>query len=202
MKLSSFTKTLEQNLEMDRQLGFSIIRSKIAPVTFSVRPRPEGRVQMMGYRGKGSKPTFNFSFKNAARAEEYAAEFARAEKIAIEKVAARKAEKVAARSALNAADYWAVGDIGKYSWGWEQTNPEFWQVVAVGAKSIKIREVNQERTSAGFQSMAGNATPIPNEFVKDGDILTKILSPGGTAPMRFGTLFKWDGRPTYWSSYA
>ena len=40
-----------------------------------------------------------------------------------------------------ASNPFAVGDVLKYSWGYDQTNTDFYQVVAKTAKTITIREI-------------------------------------------------------------
>lgn len=84
-----------------------------------------------------------------------------------------------------------VGDIFSASWGWEQTNVDFFQVVAlVGKTSVRVREVHPQiinETATG--GMAANRTyKLTNEllpavsssvFIKDqekGDL--KRIKPG------------------------
>lgn len=84
-----------------------------------------------------------------------------------------------------------VGDIFEASWGWEQTNADFFQVVAlVGETSVRVREVRlQMIEEKGVSSMSSDRTykitaemlpTVPNSvFIKDqekGDL--KRLSPG------------------------
>ena len=84
-----------------------------------------------------------------------------------------------------------VGDIFSASWGYEQTNNDFFQVIAlVGEKSVKVREVNPpiiERNSVSGMSedrvykLTGELLPPVSHsvFIKDqenGDL--KRLKPG------------------------
>lgn len=58
-----------------------------------------------------------------------------------------------------------IGDIYRCSWGYDQTNVDYYQVTRVTDKSVWIREVCQSRDYDGF--MRGHASPALNEFQKD-----------------------------------
>lgn len=84
-----------------------------------------------------------------------------------------------------------IGDIFSASWGWEQTNVDFFQVVAlVGETSVRVREVRppmiKDNAVSGMSAdrvyrLTGDLLPAAphSVFIKDqekGDI--KRLSPG------------------------
>lgn len=103
-----------------------------------------------------------------------------------------KAEKKPAKAAEKVNKYGVkVGDIFEASWGYDQTNVDFFQVVAlVGETSVRVREVNlpmiEEEAISGMS--ANRIYKITNEilpparysvFIKDqenGDI--KRITPG------------------------
>lgn len=192
-------KTQEAAIEAARKSGFRIVRSKIAPVVFAFSPFPDGRIWLKAWRGKAVNPTANYSFRDIGKAEAYAAEYAAREAKGIARTAALKAERAAAMAAVKASDFWTVGDVGSYSWGYDQTNTEFWQVVEVKAKTIKIRRLSENRAADGWEQ--GTTQPRRNEF-RDDKVLTKRVGPAGGVGMDFGSLGKWDGKPERWSSYA
>lgn len=91
-----------------------------------------------------------------------------------------------------------VGDLFSSSWGWEQTNVDFFQVVAlVGARSVRVREVHPQMVSeAGISGMsADRAYKLPEAgemlppvrssvFVKDqerGDLKRLYIGADGKA---------------------
>lgn len=45
-----------------------------------------------------------------------------------------------------------VGDVFYESWGYDQTNSDFYQVVAVTPKSVRIRMINARRVGEGHQA--------------------------------------------------
>lgn len=55
-----------------------------------------------------------------------------------------------------------VNDIFYSSWGYEQTNIDFFQVVKVMKKSVEIVPINQNKTYTG--PMMGQTTPIKDSY--------------------------------------
>jgi len=60
-----------------------------------------------------------------------------------------------------------VGDMYAYSWGYEQTQVEFWQVTKlVGKTMVELRRVQCELApAAGCSSMSGYSRPVRNGFL-------------------------------------
>jgi hypothetical protein len=83
-------------------------------------------------------------------------------KLTPERKAERKAKRLAAPNNLQ------VGDILHYSWGWEQTNCQFYQVTARTAKTVSIREIGSERVpgSGMTNGMSCYLTPKPGAFIE------------------------------------
>lgn len=73
------------------------------------------------------------------------------------------------------ADY-AIGDILYSSWGWEQTNVSFYQVIALkGKASLVVKEVSA--TYRYTHSMAGYKKPIVDQFITD-ELVARINKHG------------------------
>lgn len=80
-----------------------------------------------------------------------------------------------------------VGTILHYSWGYEQTNCEYWQVVERTGRTVKIREIASEQTRA-TSPMASMVKPRPGAFL-EGErhpTLRKVIGPYGIS-FDFGT---------------
>lgn len=57
----------------------------------------------------------------------------------------------------------SVGDVFASSWGYEQTNVTFYQVLSThGKKTVTVREVRAATKLSG--SMTGYKTPVLNDF--------------------------------------
>ena len=98
---------------------------------------------------------------------------------------------------------YTVGDFLNSSWGYDQTNKEFYQVLEVRPLTLKICEVYQNRETTGYDS--GTCVPIPNRFKGESRWVTIQVNKDGhhwiNSP-EYGHLYAWDGKPEYWSSYA
>lgn len=99
-----------------------------------------------------------------------------------------------------------VGDILISTWGYDQTNVQWYQVVGVTSKSVKIREIKGRVQETGF--MSGEAIPIPDAFTNNlwfGEQKTARVNSYGevniTSDGRI-TAWKWDGNPERVSWYA
>ena len=57
-----------------------------------------------------------------------------------------------------------TNDVLAYTWGYDQTNCDFFQVVKTTAKTATVRPIAQTETSDGPQTMTGRARPIINRF--------------------------------------
>ncbi len=102
--------------------------------------------------------------------------------------------------ATTPANLFAVGDILVSSWGYDQTNIDFYQVVKVTKATIGIRVIRSTVTETGY--MSGQSEPRPGVFDSD-ELLTKRPNKFGYVRMNsFSGAVKWDGKPRYVSWYA
>lgn len=94
-----------------------------------------------------------------------------------------------------------LNDILVSSWGYDQTNIDFYKVVGLTSKCVKIRKLKQTTTETGF--MCGDTTPL-NEFAND-KILTKRIMYYKDKPyisISYGSADLWEGKPERCSWYA
>lgn len=99
-----------------------------------------------------------------------------------------------------------VGDIFVSTWGYDQTNKTFYQVIALTAKTAKLGKLKDERTYNG-QAMTGEAMPIRDSYEKDAVFTKKIKqSAYGGKPCfmieKWEYARPWDGKPEHYTSYA
>lgn len=106
-----------------------------------------------------------------------------------------------------------IGDIFHYSWGYEQTNANYFQVVALkGQKSVVVREIAYKRIeTTGFDSY--KVAPCKNEFLEKSNFIkdniigaTKMVKglKNGTIYINiesFGFCSLWDGTPDNMTCY-
>jgi len=198
----------DAGIAASRAIGYQIIKSKLAPVIFALTVNPDtGKCHLKAWRGKSPKVAFFYSFRSFAAAEKYAVEYVEKVRKSEEITAARKAEKKAARASLKASDHWMVGDAVYTSWGYDQTNVEFFQIVKLKPKSVIVRQCKVNSSDHG---QPGGGKVAPRRFEMFGpEILCPLNETGGFSagpcwgkdkPSYRNHCRKWDGRAVYTSS--
>lgn len=135
-----------------------------------------GAVYAVGFRGKAQKPAFNYRFNSPARRSEYCFGFLCDEAQGEERKGDRRAEAKAVRAAF--VNPLKVGDVIYNSWGYEQTNVDFYQIVEVKGKSITMRKIGQKADagrSTGHDSEY--RLPVFDWFI--GEPFKKTVQPNG-----------------------
>lgn len=85
-----------------------------------------------------------------------------------------------------------VGDIYSTSWGYDQTNVDWYEVTDASEKSIVVREIGSEVDHS--ERGADYVVPVPGKFV--GKPMRVIPGPGGLSIEGHGAS-KWSGKPQY-----
>jgi hypothetical protein len=95
-----------------------------------------------------------------------------------------------------------LGDVVVSSWGYDQTNVDFYQVVKVTKGTVGIRRIKADCKESGF--MCGHSTPRVGEFHESyPDVLTKRPNKFGVIRITsYASAGTWDGTPRYTSWYA
>lgn len=154
------------------------------------------RAYAMGFLPKANKPTFNNYFRDAQAREKTVRNF-------FEGVNAHKAAIAERRKARNAPHNVEVGAIFYSSWGYEQTNVDFYQVTRViSDRSVEIRKIGQSSTTTGHDT--GTCVAVKDAFLPKAEPERKMVAMSGGKPSltidgHHASL--WDGHPTRWSSY-
>lgn len=86
-----------------------------------------------------------------------------------------------------------VDDVFENSWGYDQTNIDYYQVVAVTAKAVKLRQIAAGHVEGSDGFMSDRCGPVRNVFISD-EVLTKFprLSTYGSEP-EWHVNFKYGG---------
>ena len=119
-----------------------------------------GAVYMIGFSGKRAKPDFHYRFRSTEHADRYQDSWHKG----LVSRATAKAERKAEKAAKSAQPHpLAVGDVLVSSWGYEQTNYDYYQVTRlVGKQSVEIRELARQAAESGF--MQGDCVPVKGVF--------------------------------------
>lgn len=114
----------------------------------------------------GYKNEFHYKFSSLERMYEYLSNFI-ADRLKVKEILAKRKEKES-REAEELAAKVAVGDIFVDSWGYEQTNVDFYQVVAKPSpKTVIVREIACETVEDSMVShgMACDVRPVRDQFI-------------------------------------
>lgn len=113
-----------------------------------------------------------------------------------------QASKLQRREEAKKAHTIPVGAIIHYSWGWEQTNCEFYEVVGATNNYVRLQRLNSAAAGGeGFMSQREVAVP----GTAHGPVTThrvNVWGSGQSVTFKYGSGSVWDGKPEYCSWYA
>jgi hypothetical protein len=156
-----------------------------------------GKYNAIGYSGKKSKHDFHYSFKTEEQFNKYIENYLKGLTAREELKAARKKETLAFVHLLQ------VGDILVSSWGWEQTNVDFYQVIEVKGKMVKIQEIAQSMPNGEEGFMTGYVIPLKDKFLeKEEPMLKKVLKGNMVKIASYAWASLWDGQRCRTSWYG
>ncbi len=175
------TKVSDKNSDAIAYISDDIVRGK---VLYSVT----------AFCAKRQKPDLHAYCKSPAAREAEVRRFFESRRLSVEL-------KAKARDQNKPNNRLVVGQVLTGSWGYDQTNVEAWQVIAlIGTATVKIQRVGLMATNS-TGDMSGYVIPCPNQFTTPPEILTKRVF-GHRIAMDHCGLTPWEGRPLYESSYA
>lgn len=97
----------------------------------------------------------------------------------------------------------SVGDIFYSSWGYDQTNVDFYQVVGLTGASVKVRQVAQRTVTSGGAG-GDKVVAVPDHFV--GEVMTKRIQNYSDRPSfslnSYSSAWLWDGTPKYQTGFG
>lgn len=168
----------------------------------------ETRLAAVAFVGKASKPAWHLTFRTAAQRETRVREL-------FEGLRQHQASKLAARAQAAQPHTLQLGAIVYNSWGYEQTNVDWYVVVGVSANYVQLREIASE-IEDGTGPMSGTCSPVINTtakdsatwgvtFAKDATITRHRVyhyGSGNSVNFKHGGGSEWDGRAQHVSWYA
>lgn len=113
----------------------------------------------------------------------------------------QKENRKQAQKTLSASDFYKVGDILSTSWGYEQTNVDFYKVIRVLPKQIEVAELKQTSVpgSEGFMS----DSRLPSDETTGRTYKLCVRAEGNLSRIGHSRYpSKWDGRPMSCSWYG
>jgi len=162
----------------------------------------DGKPTALAYKGTARKAAFHLRFGSEAARLAYLDKWVQAH---TKREGDRQAEQLAKRAETHTL---AVGAIVVSSWGYEQTNIDFYEVVrVVSPKTVEVRQIGASLTEddmPGGGAMAGHKMPKAGDFLAHEPVMTCRARGTTVQGIRRGghTARLWDGKPQRCSWYA
>lgn len=136
------------------------------------------------FEGKSDKPLWRYSFKSVAARDKKIEDTIEVAKVVMERKQRGRQQRSEFQHSLK------LGDILVASWGYDQTNVDFYEVTKLLSKAVVVRHIEKER-------FAGDTVmPVPGSY--DGPPLTKIPQLGDVVKIDESIrAYKWDGKPEH-----
>jgi hypothetical protein len=150
--------------------GYTLI-AKDERFGFEVYQSNSPRIVAMAFGGKRTKPDWHFQFKDETRLKAKIEETLQGFMEWNERKAKYKAERTKPHNVQ-------VGDIFRASWGYDQTNIDFYECTKVIGSTIEICEIAQMSKDNGF--MTGECVPSQGHYI--GKPMRKRVSMSGDTP--------------------
>ena len=150
----------------------------------------QGQPCACGFRRSSLKAAFAYRYCNAQEREKYVSDWLTAENT-----------RIAEKAAIKGSHSLKVGDVLYTSWGYEQTNVDFYEVTAVRGAVVDLVEIAQDRTPCEH-GMQGKCRPRKGEHIGYALIGKRPNARNQVRITSFATACVWDGREKAWSSYA
>ena len=152
---------------------------------------PDG-LRAAGMYGKQRKPDFHYRFRNQAEMEKTITRW-------IEKVHAIETNRANRKSRKSEGHPLKVGRILVCSWGYDQTNTDFYEVTAITDCTATIRPIGS-RVAAGSKG-CDYVAPTPGKFT--GKPMTKRPTKDGAVRIAsYASAYPWDGEPRYETAFG
>jgi len=148
----------------------------------------------LAFIGKRTKPEFHYRYRTEA-------ERTKRFEDTLSGVLANEEFKAKRRAERAKPHNLEVGMILYGSWGYEQTNVDFFEVVRATKRSVWVEEIgSQTATDAGNGAWMTDRV-VPNLEARTGKITQHIVTGDSIKSPKHGTASVWDGTPKYESSY-
>jgi hypothetical protein len=153
----------------------------------------KGMLNAVAFQGRAKKPLWNYYFRSESQRRKRIEDTIAARERHLERKKERQRERREFQHNLK------VGDFLYTSWGYDQTNVDYYQVIKVIGKMVEIREVAKKtvRSSPPQDYVA----PIKNKFV--GPKMRKKVGMGDSVRIEsYAHATPWDGKPKYQTSFG
>jgi|TARA_R110002074_G_scaffold364284_2_gene537717 hypothetical protein len=152
----------------------------------------------MSFYGKKSKATDRYRFATVEKRDTWVADTLANAKAWEDKKAEDKAKRAADKKEAMANA--VVGDIYYCSWGYDQTNIDFYEIVAKKGVNIEIRKVSKilDRSERGADYVCAKKGSYIGE-----EVIKKRFNGSGNITMNsYSSAYPWSGTPKYETAWG
>ena len=172
--------------------GSKAIEDNDSDAVVYIHTNQTGRPYGMAFHGRAQKPDWYHWFTSIEKREQKIQAFFKSRRSHLK----HRRQEVEARKIPH--DF-KVGDILCSTWGYDQTNVDFYQVVRiVSTQTIEVRQIKSD-LKQGSHFMIGTATPLMDHFV--GETFQRRPDQGYVRLTSFSGARRWDGKPVEWTAY-
>jgi len=157
-------------------------------------PQAKPYFTVIAYTGNAGKKTFYEGYRTAELRDQRVADFF----AGLEESAASRTRRQAERTAPHTMK---PGDIIHHSWGWEQTQCDFYQVLFVTQHGATIQAIGAYTVSTAQHGMADTRMPNRDGFCGE-PMKVRIDGRNYVTTLKHGSASLWDGRAQYCSWYG
>jgi hypothetical protein len=148
----------------------------------------------IGYVGNAGKRAFYESFRTAEQRDKRVADF-------FAGLEATKAMRAGFKAEREKPHTIKVGDIIHHSWGWEQTQCDFYQVLEVTAHGATIQAITAQSLEGSDGFMSDRRLPVRDDFHGE-PLKVRISGHNYVTTLPHGSAGLWDGQAKYCSWYG
>lgn len=185
--------------------GAKIVEYADGAIVVGLYEYVDGAPCAIAYKGKAKKPFAHYRYRNAERRALAVEEWVKSYEAELARKEARKIEKKEATKA--AAEAVKIGDVFSASWGYDQTNVDYYEVVGKRGSMVDLREIGLISVEGGGCDMCDYVVPAKGHYISDEIITKRIMCAGkGCSPYvkfsGFNDASLDDCKPQYRSWYA
>jgi len=154
-----------------------------------------GKLFGVAYIGKAGNSAWHFRFPNAEQRQQRIDLFFNGLTQSAQMKADRRAERTKPHTLT-------TGDIVINSWGWEQTNVDFYEVIKATKNFVELRNIGSQSVEGSTLAHGMADYVVANPEAKGENVTRHRADVNGYVNFKHGSGGKWDGKPHYRSWYA
>lgn len=144
------------------------------------------KVYGIAFQGKSNKPLWHHRFRDENQRQKLIDDTIRSRKLSLEGKQRRQQERKEFQHSLK------KGDILYSSWGYDQTNIDFYEVTDVKGKQVVLREISTK--VVGESGNYEDVVPVPGKYI--GPPIRKTPKEGNSVSISsFQHASPWNGKP-------